>query len=361
VRAPGFVDLHVHFRDPGFPGKETVASGLAAAAAGGYACVCMMPNTRPPIDGAEALLAVDAKAAVATTVATATPKAAAVPLCFAVGAMTLGQAGRELADFDAMDAAPTTCRARTGHGVCGISEDGKTLRDAALMERVALAAARLGLPVMDHCEPEEETIARDIELARRTGARFHIQHVSLAGSVALIREAKRAGLPITCETAPHYFAMSRETSRAKMNPPLGTEADRLAILEGLIDGTIDCIATDHAPHEAAVKEGLPYDQIANGVIGLETAFPVAYTTLVAGGYLTFEQLIRLMSTRPAEIIGLAPENLGTVLLDLETEYTIDSSTFRSKSRNTPFDGWTVRGRVCGFEAAGAAGAPAEEE
>ncbi|MDR1796371.1 MAG: dihydroorotase [Clostridiales Family XIII bacterium] len=329
---PGLVDLHVHFREPGFPQKEDIASGMAAARAGGFACVCMMPNTRPPIDSVETLLAVDAKGSGSPC------------LGLAASAMTIGQAGKELVDFAAMDAAPTLCKELTGHGVCGISEDGMTLADEGLMERVCREAARLDLPVMDHCEPETETILRDIALANRTGARFHIQHVSRKASVAAIRRAKRDGVPVTCETAPHYFALNG-SSGAKMNPPLGSEEDRLAIIEGLRDGTIDCIATDHAPHEKAVKEGIPYEQVANGVIGLETSLAVSYTTLVAGGYLLLEDLVRLMSTRPAEIIGLPRGALGTLLLDVETEYAIDREGFLSKGRNTPFDGMLVRGRI----------------
>ena len=188
-------------------------------------------------------------------------------------------------------------------------------------------------------------LQRDIELSKKTGARFHFQHVSLAESLTFIRMAKAEGLPITCETAPHYFALTEEekSTNAKMNPPLRTEKDRLAIIDGIIDGTIDCIATDHAPHEAAAKE-LPYEEAANGIIGLETAFPVSYTLLVKSGLISFEKLIELMSIRPAEIIGLPPDN-KYIELDLETPFTIDASSFRSKARNTPFDGMSVYGKV----------------
>jgi len=342
TRVPAFVDLHVHFREPGFTEKEDILSGARAAAAGGYRAVCMMPNTEPAIDSPSLLTELDRRSAEVY-------RDTGVSV-FAASAMTLSQAGKELADFDAMDAAATRCRALTGHGVCGISEDGKTLSDEGLMEQVCAAAVRLGLPVMDHAEPEEEAIRRDIELAKRTGARFHIQHVSLAESVELLRAAKVEGAPVTCETAPHYFALTEaETgpyshgANAKMNPPLRTERDRLAIIEGLADGTIDCIATDHAPHEEALK-ALPYDDAPNGVIGLETAFPVAYTVLVRNGILTLEDLVWLMSTRPAEIIGLPPSD-DYIELDLDTPRKIDPGSFFSKGRNTPFAGMTVYGRV----------------
>jgi len=343
VRAPAFVDLHVHFREPGFTEKEDIKSGAVAAAAGGYRAVCMMPNTRPVIDSVSALMDADRRGRevfIETGVR-----------IFAASAMTLSQAGRALADFGAMDRAETRCRAETGHGVCGISEDGKTLKNEKLMEEVCLAAVRLGLPVMDHAEPEAETIERDAWLARKTGARFHIQHVSLAESVRLLRAAKKEGLLVTCETAPHYFALTEEETKpersgtnAKMNPPLRSESDRLAIVEGLADGAIDCIATDHAPHEEAAKT-LPFEEAANGVVGLEAAFPVAYTTLVKSGALSFGGLIRLMSARPAEIIGLPSAPGDYVELDLDTPWEIDPEAFLSKGRNTPFGGMRVYGRV----------------
>jgi dihydroorotase len=344
VRVPAFVDLHVHFREPGFPEKETIASGTRAAAAGGYRAVCLMPNTRPAIDCAETLMTVDRLGRDADEAG-----ATCGVQVFAVSAMTIGQTGLELVDFDAMDAAETHCRELTGHGVCGVSEDGKTLGDIVLMEEVCRRAARLGLVVMDHAEPEAETIRRDIALAQRTGARIHIQHVSLAESVRLIRDAKAAGVTVTCETAPHYIALTAAALReqgadAKMNPPLAAEHDRMALIEGLCDGTIDCIATDHAPHEAAAKAG-PAELAANGIVGLETAFPVCYTVLVKGGYLTLDELVRRMAARPAEIIGLPPADDSYVLVDLGTEYEIDRNTFFTKGRGTPFHGMPVYGRV----------------
>ena len=343
VRVPAFVDVHVHFREPGFSEKEDILSGARAAAAGGYRAVCMMPNTLPAIDGVAVLLEIERRVREAFSETGVR--------VFAVSAMTLSQAGREIVDFKAMDKAETCCRELTGHGVCGISEDGKTLRDNALMERVCAEALRLGLPIMDHAEPEAEIIRRDIELSRSTGARFHIQHVSLAESVELLRRAKKEGLPVTCEAAPHHFALTEAETRpekqgtnAKMSPPLRSEQDKLALIEGLVDGTIDCIATDHAPHEEAAK-ALPFKEAANGIVGLETAFPVAYTELVKSGALTMKDLVRLMSERPAEIIGLPLAEGAYVELDLDASWTIEPDAFYSKGRNTPFAGRRVYGRV----------------
>ena len=347
VRLPAFVDIHVHFREPGFPEKEDIESGVRAAAAGGYRAVSMMPNTSPAIDCPEALLAVDRRGRECG--AGARRGISPVVAVFAASAMTLSQAGKELVDFDSMDSAGTLCREQTGHGVCGITEDGKTLYDYRLMEKACEAAARLGLPVMSHAEPEADIIRRDIGLARKTGARFHFQHISLAESVELVRAAKAEGLPVTCETAPHYFALTDADvplvgANAKMNPPLRTERDRRAIIEGLADGVIDCIATDHAPHEAAAKNQ-PFEEAANGVIGLETAFPVSYTVLVKGGFVSLDRLVQLMSTGPAGIIGLPPDPAAMIEAELETPWVIDSSAFLSKGRNTPFDGMRVYGRI----------------
>ncbi|MDR1496056.1 MAG: dihydroorotase [Clostridiales Family XIII bacterium] len=405
--APGFVDMHVHFRDPGFPEKEEIASGSRAASRGGYTTVCCMPNTSPAIDDAETVEYVDARG-----------RAAGLVNVFAVGALTVGQRGAELADMAGMDAADTLCRELTRHGIAGVSEDGKSLMDEGLMRKALLLAKSLGLPLMDHAEDsalaggcvnegrvseklgvrglparaETNIIERDIRLASETGARVHLQHVSTAAGVALIRKAKAAGVSITAETAPHHFTLTEDLllalppgrrASAKMNPPLRTEADRLAIIEGLADGTIDAIATDHAPHEAEAK-ALPLEQAPFGIVGLETAFAASYTELVLRGPLTLPQLIDKMSTTPARLIGLG--TLGTLgdgtilshgtpgddpvlsrqqsetlrlgrgevregavadlaLLELETPYRIDSASFASKGKNTPFDGCEVRSRV----------------
>ena len=337
VRVPAFVDLHVHFREPGFPEKETITSGARAAAAGGYRAVCMMPNTKPAIDCPKVLRDVDSIGR-------------ETGACILVAsAMTIGQNGTQPVDLEQMDAADTVGKSLMGHGICGVSEDGKTLDDPVYMEEICREAKRLGIPVMDHAEPEVETVSRDVALARRTGARVHIQHVSLAESVKLIRAAKAEGAPVSCETAPHYIALTKDAlseqgANAKMNPPLAKERDRQALIEGLCDGTIDCIATDHAPHELSAKEG-PIDQAANGIVGLETAFPVAYTILVKGGYMTLVDLVSLMSINPSEIIGLPIPSDSYVNLDLDTEYQIDKNKFLSMGRNTPFHGMTVYGRV----------------
>jgi dihydroorotase len=374
--APGFVDLHVHFRDPGFTDKEDIASGSRAAARGGYTTVCCMPNTSPAIDGPDVVAYINARA-----------RDAGLVNVFAVGALTKGQRGEELSDMKGMDRAPTLCRELTGHGIAGVSEDGKSLMDEGLMREALLRAKGLGLPVMDHAEDEglkgvggcinegavsarlgvaglparaeTKIVERDIRLAAATGARVHIQHVSAAESVERIRAAKTEGVPVTAETAPHYFALTEDVllnlppetrASAKMNPPLRTEGDRLAVTRGLEDGVIDAIATDHAPHEADAK-ARPLGDAPFGVVGLETAFAVSYTTLVRGGPLTLPQLIDKMSATPARLIGLdrgvmregAAADL--VILDLDRSYTIDSPAFASKGKSTPFDGREVHGRI----------------
>jgi dihydroorotase len=344
IAAPGFVDIHVHFRDPGFTEKEDIVSGGEAAAAGGFTTVCCMPNTSPAIHEPDVLLDIDRRA-----------RAAGKVNLLAVSALTRGQAGTELVDFAAMDAAATRCRELTGHGVAGVSEDGKTLDDEGLMRKVLSEAGRLGLPVMDHAEPEVEITKRNIRFARETAAHIHIQHISTKAAVDALRDAKKELPNITCETAPHYFtltseALSRLGPNAKMNPPLKGERDREAVLEGIADGTIDCIATDHAPHTAAEK-ARPVNEAPFGIIGLETCFPLAYTRLVKTGILTLPQLIDKMSAAPARLIGLSRGRLSVgkaadiVLIDPSCEGRIDSAGFRSKARNTPFDGMPVSGRI----------------
>ncbi|MDR0519829.1 MAG: dihydroorotase [Clostridiales Family XIII bacterium] len=372
--APGFVDIHVHFRDPGFTAKEDIMSGSHAAARGGYTTVCCMPNTSPAIDSADTVMYVDGQS-----------RRTQSANVFSVGALTRGQRGAELSDMRGMDGAPTLCRELTGHGIAGVSEDGKSLMDEGLMREALLFAKSLGIPVMDHAEDsaltggcinegavskalgvkgipataETNIVGRDIRLARETGAHIHIQHISAAGSVALIRAAKAEGIPVTAETAPHYFALTEEILQslpphrralAKMNPPLRTEADRAAIIEGLCDGTIDCIATDHAPHEAELK-ALPLESAPFGIVGLETAFAVSHTELVLGGHMTLPQLVEKLSAAPARIIGLgrgevrAGAAADLTLLDIDDEYEISSEGFASKGRNTPFEGRKVKGLI----------------
>ena len=356
---PGLVDVHVHLREPGFSFKETIATGTAAAAAGGVTQVCSMPNLSPPPDGMEHLQAQleairrDARVRV-------TP----------FGCITRGQRGAgELADMEAM--APY---------VAGFSDDGRGVQAEELMEAAMRLAKRLDRPIVAHCEDnallkpggcihegryaaahghvgissesEWRQVERDLKLAAKTGCRYHVCHISTKESVALIRQAKAAGTAVSCETAPHYLLLCEddlgEDGRFKMNPPLRTAADRDALLEGLADGTIDVIATDHAPHTAQEKaKGL--DGSLMGVVGLETAFAVLYTGLVKRGVLSLAGLVEKMSLAPRRIFGL-PGGAGPgqeadlAVFDLDGEYEIDPETFLSMGRATPFAGWRVQGR-----------------
>jgi len=325
IAVPGLVDMHVHFREPGQTYKEDIATGGQAAARGGFTTVCCMANTLPAIDSRELVELVASKAA-------------AIEL-LVVGALSKGLNGKELADFAGM---------KQG-GICALSDDGKTLMDRDLMKQAALQAKELGLFITDHCEPETEIVARDIELARETGCHFHLQHISLKESLELIKTAKAEGINITCETAPHYFTLTSEAlksqgANAKMNPPLKSEADRLAVIEAIQDGTIDVIATDHAPHSQEEKaqgvESAPF-----GVIGLETAFALSYTKLVMPGLISLQKLIELMSINPAKILNLHRDEGDFAIFDIGTAYKINSKEFASKSRNTPFEGMEVYGRT----------------
>lgn len=354
---PGLVDVHVHLREPGFSYKETIKSGTEAAARSGYAAVCAMPNLSPvPEDAATLAQELDLIA-----------RDAAIDV-LPYGAITRGQKGAKLADMAAM--APY---------VCGFSDDGHGVQSAELMREAMLEAGRLGRPIAAHCEDnsllrggyihdgeyaaahghrgicsesEWGPIERDIALLRGTGCAYHVCHISTAESAELIRRAKAEGLDISCETAPHYLLLSdaelQEDGRFKMNPPLRGEADRLALIEALRDGTIDMIATDHAPHSAEEKSrGL--EKSAYGITGLETAFPVLWTGLVEPGIIGRERLAELMSTAPARRFGIEsgielgkPASLA--VFDVSTTYTIDPAAFASKGRATPFGGRQVRGR-----------------
>lgn len=354
---PGLVDVHVHLREPGFSYKETIKSGTEAAARSGYAAVCAMPNLSPvPEDAATLAQELDLIA-----------RDAAIDV-LPYGAITRGQKGAKLADMAAM--APY---------VCGFSDDGHGVQSAELMREAMLEAGRLGRPIAAHCEDnsllrggyihdgeyaaahghrgicsesEWGPIERDIGLLRGTGCAYHVCHISTAESAELIRRAKAEGLDISCETAPHYLLLSdaelQEDGRFKMNPPLRGEADRLVLIEALRDGTIDMIATDHAPHSAEEKSrGL--EKSAYGITGLETAFPVLWTGLVEPGIIGRERLAELMSTAPARRFGIEsgielgkPASLA--VFDVSTTYTIDPAAFASKGRATPFGGRQVRGR-----------------
>ena len=354
----GFADLHVHFREPGAPQKETIRTGSLAAARGGYTTVCAMPNLNPAPDSPETI---------AVEQAIIDRDACIEVLPYAT--ITLGRKGLEPVDFEALK------------GRCvAFSDDGSGVQKDEVMLEAMRRAAHLDCILAAHCEDntllhggyihdgrwckahghkgicsesEWGPIARDLELAARTGCRYHICHVSTKESVALVREAKRSGVRVTCETAPHYLVLCeddlQEDGRFKMNPPLRSAEDRAALLEGLQDGTIDVIATDHAPHTAEEKSrGLVGS--AMGIVGLETAFPVLNTALVQTGKLSLARLLDTLSTTPRRIFRLGGalcegERADLTAIDLKTAYTIDSRNFLSKGHATPFDGMPVQGAV----------------
>ena len=347
---PGFCDVHVHFREPGFSYKETIASGSRAAARGGYTAVCTMPNLNPVPDCLQHLepqLEKIREASIAV---------------YPYGAITRGQQGERLADMEAL--APY---------VIAFSDDGRGVQDKAMMEQAMLHARDLGKLIVAHCEDnsllrggyihegayakahshkgicsesEWGPIARDLELAAKTGCGYHVCHISTKESVDIIRQAKKSGVNVTCETGPHYLVMDdsflQEDGRFKMNPPLRSPEDREALVEGLQDGTIDMIATDHAPHSAEEKaRGL--EKSAFGVVGLETAFPVLYTYLVKPGILSMEALLQKLVTNPRQRFGI-PLGNDFSIWDLNAQYQVDPSEFLSMGKASPFTGWTVQGR-----------------
>ncbi len=356
---PGFVDVHVHLREPGFPQKETIATGTAAAARGGYTAVCSMPNLRPAPDTPETLgLQRDII------------RRDAVVRVYPYGCITMGQRGcGELVDFAAL--APYAV---------GFSDDGRGVQSEELMAEAMRRAAAVGRPIVAHCEVDEllrggyihdgaycrthghrgicsesewRQVERDIRLVGQTGCRYHVCHVSTKESVELVRRAKAAGLPVSCETAPHYLLLTdedlREEGRFKMNPPLRGRADREALLAGIADGTIEAIATDHAPHTAEEKSrGLAGS--AMGIVGLECAFPLLYTHLVLPGHISLERLVTLMAVNPRRLFGLeggvvAGDAADFTVLDLDARWEVDPAAFLSKGRATPFEGWRVQGRA----------------
>lgn len=349
---PGLCDVHVHFREPGFSYKETIRTGSMAAARGGYTTVCTMPNLNPVPDcraNLDRQRAIIRRDAVVETVP--------------YGAITRGRKGTALADMAAM-----------ADAVCAFSDDGSGVQDEAMMRAAMLEAKRLGKLIAAHCEDnsllhggcihdgayarvhgyrgissesEYAQIARDLRLAQQTGAAYHVCHISTKESVALIRQAKAAGVNVSCETAPHYLVMTdrdlHEHGNWKMNPPVRSAADRDALLEGVCDGTIDCIATDHAPHSAAEKSrGLADSPF--GIVGLETAFPLLYTELVRPGVLSLERLVQLMSAAPRTRFGLSARPDDFTVFEITQPYEIQPSQFLSKGKNTPFAGRTVYGK-----------------
>lgn len=349
---PGFADVHVHFREPGFSYKETIASGSRAAARGGYTTVCTMANLSPVPDSAKALSEQLERI-----------RRDAVVRVIPYGSITVGEKGETLAAYEEM--APA---------VVGFSDDGVGVQDERLMLEAMRRAAALGKPIVAHCEDkslllggyihkgeyaaahghrgicsesEWGPIARDLALVEEAGCAYHVCHVSTKESVAILREAKRRGINVTCETAPHYLVMDdsdlREEGRFKMNPPLRSASDREALLEGILDGTIDMIATDHAPHSAEEK-GKGLEKSAFGVVGLETAFPILYTYLVKPGILSLERLLELMAYCPRRRFSLPGEEGDFSLWDLNWQGVVDPSEFLSKGRATPFEGWSIFGR-----------------
>ena len=329
---PGFADLHVHFREPGFSYKETIVTGNASARSAGYTTVCTMPNLNPVPDSLENL-----KPQLDLI------KSGADIRILPFGSITKGEGGRALSDMEQI--APF---------VCGYSDDGRGVDDSGLMKEAMQRARALDKLISAHCEdgtqikdsPEAEwkQIERDIMLVDDIKCKYHVCHISTKESVALIRDAKRSGVNITCETAPHYLTLSQKNIRDeggfRMNPPLREEADRLALIEGICDGTIDMIATDHAPHSAEEKsKGL---KSLNGIVGLETAFPILYTKLVKEGVIPLDRLIELMAVNPYKRLGIEPN--GYTVYSLDEQYVIDPSTFNTMGRSTPYGGETVNGK-----------------
>ncbi len=361
VVAPGFIDLHVHLREPGEEYKETIATGAAAAVAGGFTSICAMPNTIPVNDNASVTRYIVEKA-----------REAGLSEVYPVGAITRGSKGEELAEMAEMKEA----------GAVAVSDDGRPVMNAQVMRHAMEYARDHGLVVVDHCQDlhlaaggvmnegryssllglkgmsraaEESHVARDIMLAELTGARAHIAHISTAGAVELVREAKRRGLPVTCEVTPHHLALTDNAvtsfdTNTKMTPPLRSEEDRVALIEAARDGVIDAIATDHAPHHTDEKM-LEYDRAPFGVVGLETALGVALTELYRANSISLTRIVEMLTAGPRRAFSLARGTLevGAVanitVFDPDREWVVDPLTFKSKSRNTPFAGRRLRGKV----------------
>ena len=360
IVAPGFIDLHAHLREPGFEYKETIETGTRSAVAGGFTAVCCMPNTDPVNDKSSVTSFILERAVIA-----------GLARVYPIGAITVGSKGEQLAEIAEMKAA----------GIVAISDDGKAVNDTNLMRRAMEYASQFGLPVIDHCEDscarggvmhegefsavlglkgmpgsaEDIQVARDLILAETTSAHVHIAHISTRRSVSMVREAKRRGLAVTCEVTPHHFIFtdaevhrSGYDTNTKMAPPLRCESDLDAIIDGLRDGTIDAIATDHAPHHHNEKM-LEFDRAPFGIVGLETAVSLTLDRLVTAGIISVSRMVDLLSCGPARVLNLPGGTLkeGAVadvtILDPEKQITVDATRFHSKGRNTPFNGWELRG------------------
>ena len=358
---PGFIDVHVHLRDPGYEYKETIATGTRSAAKGGFTTICCMPNTNPVTDSEIMVEYIKMKAA-----------RDGVVNVLPIGAITKGQSGEELANIGQMANA----------GACAISEDGKSVLSSGLLKTAMKYAKMFNIPVLSHCEDmslvgggsmnagaasqllglkgisndsEEVIVARDIILARSTNSKLHICHVSTKGSIQLLREAHARGENVTAEICPHHFTLTDEAvmdydGNTKMNPPLRSAEDVLALKEALKDGTVGIIATDHAPHSLDEKN-CEYEKAAFGIVGFETALPLGIKVLIGEGWLTPSQLIEKMTINPAKMLGIDKGSIevGKVaditIIDPEAEYKVDVSKFASKSKNSPFDGYEVKGKI----------------
>ena len=358
---PGLVDAHCHLRDPGFEYKEDIESGTKSAAAGGFTSVACMPNTSPVADNESVIKYIINKA-----------KQDGVVNVYPIGAISKGQKGEELSEIGELKFA----------GAVAISDDGKPLKSSSLMKRALEYSSMFDITVISHCEDldiadegvmnegyrstiiglkgipsaaEEIMVARELILAEYTRVPIHIAHVSTELSVDLIRHAKKRGVKVTCETCPHYFVLTDEAcsgfnTHAKVNPPLRTQKDVEAVIEGLKDGTIDVIATDHAPHHADEKN-VEFNLAANGIAGFETAYPWPLTYLVKPGHITMNQLVEKMCVNPSKILGLNKGSLeigrsaDITIVDIEEEFVVDVGNFKSKARNSPFDGFKLKGTV----------------
>ncbi len=361
IVCPGLIDMHVHLREPGNEDEETIESGTAAAVAGGFTTVACMPNTHPPLDNEAAIEFIFRQAA-----------RAAHCNVLPIGALTKGRAGKELAEIGQMVRA----------GAVAFSDDGCGVANPAVMLRAMQYVAMFGKPVIQHCEDadlaaggcmhsgltsvrlglpgipalaEEVMVQRDILLARQAGARYHVAHISTAGAVQMVREARQRGIGITAEVTPHHLLLTEEScgnydTHFKVNPPLRTAADVAACREGVADGTIECLCTDHAPHGAEEKE-LEFQHAPFGMVGLETAVPLTIRALIEPGRIDWSRWVACWTSNPARVLGIDRGTLrdnavaDVTLIDPAAEWVVDSASFQSRSRNTPFEGWMVRGRA----------------